>query len=662
MRLILFWLCFSLTPLFAELFQQIEWVEAYDVDLELQEDGVLLIEESILIHSAGGRVRHGIYRDFPLRSPNGKGGTQAVTFQLLEVTANEEAVAWHYATQAEGLRLYIGDEKKLFPPGLHEFGIRYQTDRQVIYGKEEDLLRLNAIGHKWSFPIEQAHIRIKLPESFAGQEVQFQCWTGAKGRRKREATMERVSDREFVITLEKPLFSNEGITFELIWEAGLIHPGNLFVRMGRLLKSDWRHQTLIRIAGGGLLMSFMLYFVCWIWVGRDRKAFVEPRPDLPEGMGAAAVRYVMNMGYDNTCLATALTGLASKGRLEIVEHKRGVFTLRKGEAQGYRIYLEEKWFLEDLFDDGKSTVPLKGKGAEKLILGKASVEQALKQNWGHTFRTHRRFLVPGILCGCFTAIKYGDEAYSSDYSITLLLLLIWMVSAVSLVPSFKTRLASRNYRIHHWLQKGLLLFGGILWGMLGFWIMKWMAVYSSWNGTFLLVAQFPLLLLFQRLMKAPTKTGKPLRDHLAGVEKFLKQGHLQEALREERLTSSEALAMYPYALAFGVENQWLKDLKVALAEGLLLGLDELTIPGYRGAEISGAEAGIYGLRYRFYSRIYGVGVWGGVVLAYGSTNGSGFLSDGSSHGAGGGGFSGGGGGGGGGFSGGGGGGGGGGGW
>src|SRR5262245_49380151 len=61
---------------------QAERILNYHSDLTPQDDGTLLVRESIKVFAAANQIRHGIYRDFPTRYKDHPGDRYVVGFQV----------------------------------------------------------------------------------------------------------------------------------------------------------------------------------------------------------------------------------------------------------------------------------------------------------------------------------------------------------------------------------------------------------------------------------------------------------------------------------------------------------------------------------------------------------------------------------------------------
>ena len=129
-----------------------ERILEYRSDIRLEADGRLLVSEHIRVRAEGRNIRRGIYRDFPTRYRDRMGNHVVVDFIPLSVSRNGGPEPWHTNDQSNGVRLYAGSADRMLNPGVHEYELKFATNRQLGYFDDHDELYFNAIGHGWNFP------------------------------------------------------------------------------------------------------------------------------------------------------------------------------------------------------------------------------------------------------------------------------------------------------------------------------------------------------------------------------------------------------------------------------------------------------------------------------------------------------------------------------
>jgi hypothetical protein len=158
-----------------------ERIARFVSEVDVQRNGDLLVTESIEITVEGRQIKRGILRDFPTTYRRRDGARVEVGFDVLSVTRDGSAETFTTERMANGVRVRIGRGDRTVNRGLHQYVIRYRTTRQIGFFDKFDELYWNATGTAWTFPIDVAEARIKLPEPVA--IMQSAIYTGPQGAR-----------------------------------------------------------------------------------------------------------------------------------------------------------------------------------------------------------------------------------------------------------------------------------------------------------------------------------------------------------------------------------------------------------------------------------------------------------------------------------------------
>ena len=90
----------------------------------------------------------------------------------------------------------------------------------------------------------------------------------------------------------------------------------------QFLQSWIEDNAYLAAAGGGILVMLLYYALAWFVAGRDPpRGTIIPLFSAPDGMSAAAVRYVRSMGFDNRTFAAALVDTAVRGNAKLVDFR-----------------------------------------------------------------------------------------------------------------------------------------------------------------------------------------------------------------------------------------------------------------------------------------------------------------------------------------------------
>ncbi len=308
---------------------EVEEILAYDVAIEVQPGGAMVVTERIRVRSLGQQIRRGIYRDFPTSFPRVSGlGRIEAPFDVESV--RRDGSPEPYALEAiggelgrGGVRVRIGNANVLIGSGEHTYEIVYRTDRWLRYGDTEDQLYWNVTGNGWAFPIRSASADIRVAE--ASTAPRLESWTGPEGSTGNAATALWDADtRSARFQTDQALAPGHGLTVRATWPAGTLTPPSDAQRE-EWFAMDWGGYVE---AGYLVLLVIAVYLLMWRRVGIDPLAspttlHTEP----PEGYSPAALSYIAERGYDQTQLASSLVSIALKGGLTI-DQTDGVWTLR----------------------------------------------------------------------------------------------------------------------------------------------------------------------------------------------------------------------------------------------------------------------------------------------------------------------------------------------
>ncbi len=164
-----------------------EVIRNFHADVTLDKSGLVTVKERIEVNAEGYEIRHGIFRDFPLTFRKADGSIGEVDFSLKAVRRDgrDEPHSTEYIDN--GIRIYAGDKDTTVSSGRHFYEFVYETNRQVRFGPDADLLAWNVTGNFWKFPILSADAVIHLPDG--AKATSLKVYTGAAGATGSDATI-----------------------------------------------------------------------------------------------------------------------------------------------------------------------------------------------------------------------------------------------------------------------------------------------------------------------------------------------------------------------------------------------------------------------------------------------------------------------------------------
>ena len=152
-RLLFFCLLIFLSlPAFAA-----EYIEHFDSNIIVNSDGSLTITETITIHHEGNKIKRGIYRDLSTAKHE--------KYKVINVTRNNKPEPWFTEKKGHYFRINTGNEDFLPAPATSTFTITYNMYDVLRPIKDTDLneIYLNVTG-VWFLPIHHVTTQVSYPE------------------------------------------------------------------------------------------------------------------------------------------------------------------------------------------------------------------------------------------------------------------------------------------------------------------------------------------------------------------------------------------------------------------------------------------------------------------------------------------------------------------
>lgn len=556
----------------------------YLSDVAVQADGTLDVTETIRVRSEANRIDHGIYRDFPTRYRNRFGSEVRVGFEVLGVRRDGADEPWKTERLGNGVRVYAGDADTHVPPGEHVYAIRYRTTRQLGFFEGYDELYWNATGNGWVFPIDVAEARIRLPRPVPFGERA--AYTGPQGSTARNAEVVSEGPGEILFRTTAPLGPEEGLTVAARWEKGVVAPPPPPSAAGL-----WLQDNGPPAAGALALLGLLAYyFHAWRSAGRDPKpGTIVPLFSPPDGLSAAAMRYVTRMGADSRAFAAALVELGVGGHVRLSEEDGGFFGKDKSTiertAGRSAVPDPEAAMLARLFAGGDSIL-MDQKNHATFSAAKSALEKKLKGLYeGRLFVRNQVWAIRGLVLMLTALIvpaaavllsspdDYGRNDVAVAAAAVLLLAASMGLYRLSRGPLHATGVAAKILAV-------FLAVIGMLAGVV--------TIGNAFESGRIVPLMIPLLALPVVLtafswMAAPTREGRAVLDRIAGFKHYLSVAEEErlEALHPPDKTPELFERYLPYAIALKVENDWASRFTSVLAAAAASGQTQ-TMHWYSG--------------------------------------------------------------------------------
>ncbi|MDQ1185220.1 DUF2207 domain-containing protein [Agrobacterium larrymoorei] len=554
--LALFFFLATMLPASAE-----EFILSYDSTISIAKNGELTVTETIKARAEGDRIKHGIYRDFPLYTLDGDGKLTKVGFNIVSVKRDGAVEYWDTKWIDGGIRIYVGDANRVLTRGDHVFQITYTTDRQIRHFDTYDELTWNVTGTGWDFPMRDVSATILLPEGTSPSETAF--FTGPPGAVGKDAHAFTKGNRiSFIST--RPFSKGEGMTVAVKLPKGVLDT------LSTVLQREWwmrDHKTMI-IGCVGLPVVLAYYFKAWSAVGRDPAAgIVVPRWDPPEGVSPGLMNYIDHQGFEEdgwTAVSASTLDLAVKGYVEIENLDEAIIINRTHKQMEDSLPVGQKTLLTTIGPPGHRFIIGEDNGKTVEKMGERFFAAVEKEHRGRYFKSNAIYSVVGFLVSAAFVIgtvyfsRYKEDMWEfmliayGFVPVTIALLTISIGELLHPKASLKNKLS--GIALLSLVAYGIVAFGGYVIGAI------WFEITHDPNSIGLGAAGLIVLvnLLFFSLMGAPTPLGRKVMDEIEGLRLYLRVAERDRMNMQGAPTMSPQHfeTLLPYAVALNVEEPW----------------------------------------------------------------------------------------------------------
>ncbi len=549
-----------------------ERILKFTSDAQVNVDASVDVTEAIDIIAEGAQIKRGILRDFPTIYEDRNGLRVVVGFDVTSVKRNGQDENYALESISNGKRIRIGSADAFLEHGLHIYEIKYSTTRQLGFFEDYDELYWNATGNGWTFPIDNATAIVRLPPG--ASIVQHQAYTGHQGESGRDFTVISGSGKEYRAVSTRGFAPGEGLTIAVAWQKGIVAaPSNSERNMWFLSDNAGSIGLLATLLG-----VVLYYFYAWNKVGRDPpKGTIVPLFSPPPALGPAAARFIWKQDFDDKAFAAALVGLAVKGHLKISDEEEE-FSIIRQNSIGSSLTRSENVLLTAI-PSGKTTLRninhatiSRMQDALEAQLTKEYEDSAFVRNIGW-FWVGGLLSVGGLLLSAL--LLPLEEGFAGLFAAGwsgiwwgVILTVAWSsLSGVASGRGFMRKVGSVMsllflipFAIAGVAVPAIMLFGG---GMT--------AGVAMLLGT--AVGLGVMNLVFHRLLRAPTVSGRRLLDQVEGFRMYMKTAEEERLniLNPPEKTPALFEKYLPYALALDCENEWNAKFAAVLAAAAVAG-------------------------------------------------------------------------------------------
>ena len=524
-----------------------EAIKKYDVSIQINKNGTLTVNE-VIDYEFDNDLRHGIYRDIPLRSK--KSGTDIYKshVKMNSVKRNGEPENYTSDTSYEGVSYRVGSADRYVDSGINKYEFNYTIYNAVFEKDGIYQVYFNPIGQFWNVPIESADVSISFEnnEPVGENEVQqLEVYTGEYGETGKNYTIVQESGI-IKIKTNAVLEPRNGLSFRLNLKTDKISPTWL-----DKLEVLYYADPLV-IAGPVIILMLAIYgFVTWFLFGRDPagKAVI-PEFNIPKDISPMYAAYIKGVRDPKEMLTIGMLSLLSKDYVT-PEDKEGngknvKYRLVKDTERNPELSPEEKALLCVLSDDEKNIFKNEQGlyDAAKKILGTLETRYNKK-----IYIDNNLFKYPFIL-GIIMVFIIGMGIQNIAGSIIdgmgfIIPIIIIFFSSLTIVLSILKRAFSQNTLLSMLIRLMVVMCLGIMTQMTGF---------------IITVIIFIMYSIYSKLIGKYTNEGIRHKEYLEGMKMYIKTAEANQIMK---FNDVDELVGYfkgilPYAVALGVKNEAIK--------------------------------------------------------------------------------------------------------
>jgi hypothetical protein len=524
-----------------------EAIKKYDVSIQINKNGTLTVNE-VIDYEFDNALKHGIYRDIPLRSK--KSGTDIYKsyVKMNSVKRNGEPENYTSDTSYEGVSYRVGSADRYVDSGINKYEFNYTIYNAVFEKDGIYQVYFNPIGQFWNVPIENADVSISFENNVpvGENEVQkLEVYTGEYGETGQNYTILQKSGIIKIKTSEV-LEPRNGLSFRLNLKTDKISPTWL-----DKLEVLYYADPLV-IAGPVIILMLAIYgFVTWFLFGRDPagKAVI-PEFNIPKDISPMYAAYIKGVRDPKEMLTIGMLSLLSKDYVT-AEDKEGngknvKYRLVKDTERNPELSPEEKALLCVLSDDEKNIFKNEQGlyDAAKKILGTLETRYNKK-----IYIDNNLFKYPFIL-GIIMVFIIGMGIQNIAGSIIdgmgfIIPIIIIFFSSLTIVLSILKRAFSQNTLLSMLIRLMVVMCLGIMTQMTGF---------------IITVIIFIMYSIYSKLIGKYTNEGIRHKEYLDGMKMYIKTAEANQIMK---FNDVDELVGYfkgilPYAVALGVKNEAIK--------------------------------------------------------------------------------------------------------
>lgn len=354
-----------------------ERITSFKTLLQVHDDRTLTVTEKITVQSKGVNIIHGIYRELLPQADLGG-------YEVLTVLRNNQPEHYQVENMGKKFKIRIGHENIFLEPGVHEYLIRYNVEREVHTRLDFHFVYWNVTGNDWKFPIDTVEATIIIPSKGF---ISFEGYSGKRGSKQcAGCTFSLLNDSTYKVQSATTLPPGSGLTILTKWKHNL--------KFSAVITNSLHDYALTL---GWIIVIVMMIFL----LERAQKqvkaeaqslkpAEINPEDYSPALLTMLASKYVITE-YRMKALLSSLFNLSLKGYLEVDPGSSKRKSIVRAKENTEPVYEEDAALFKLLFKEDTSFEFSKRKShkVHRLLIDFTSfmethynMEQFIRNNYG----------------------------------------------------------------------------------------------------------------------------------------------------------------------------------------------------------------------------------------------------------------------------------------
>ncbi len=322
------------------------YIKNYDVAIEVTEDNVLNITETIDVYF--NKSSHGIFRGITTRGTFLRNDSSSSKYRakVSNISVND---TYQVSNQGDNKNIRIGSANK-YVNGDKTYIIKYSYAFTGDTSKNFDELYYNIIGADWECPIDKVIFSIKMPKDFDFEKIGFTH--GKLDSRETNGIVYEIDGNTIVGEFMNSLEPREALTVRIELPEGYFNTSKLrmilltiLIVISNVIEFFATHIKLTICLC--YLLAILVVFIKWI-VWKNNNQIIETVEFYPpEDLNSLDVGYIFKGKAISNDITSLIIYLANKGYIKIEDDKNDFKIIKLKEYDGNNKY--EKKVYDGLF-------------------------------------------------------------------------------------------------------------------------------------------------------------------------------------------------------------------------------------------------------------------------------------------------------------------------